>query len=214
MKTPVDIHTHHQFGLPGEAIISNPPEDFTPQKLCWYSIGIHPWEIRNNPIPYPTMKWKTFEKQSRHPQVLAIGEAGLDKRIGTPLPLQKQLFIRQALLAEELCKPLIIHAVKAANELWMLKEQIKPSNPWIIHGFRGNAILAEQYIHHGFYLSFGEYYHQEALCFTPANRLFLETDESSIPITTFYERAAILRGMSTDTLLRIIRENIEKVFFK
>jgi len=214
MKIPTDIHTHHQFGLPGEAIINNSPEDFIPQKLYWYSIGIHPWEIHKIPTPYPTMKWKAFEKQAKHPQVLAIGESGLDKQIQAPLPLQEQLFIRQALLAEELCKPLIIHAVKAANELWMLREQVKSSSPWIIHGFRGNAVLAEQYIRHGFYLSFGEHYHPEALCATPIDRLFLETDESPTPITTLYEHAAILRGISTDILQRAIGENIEKVFFK
>ena len=78
----------------------------------------------------------------------------------------------------ELDKPLVIHLVKAMSELLKLKQQIKPANPWIIHGFRGKAALAEECLRHGFYLSFGEKYQEEALRITPAGRLFLETDES------------------------------------
>ena len=44
------------------------------------------------------------------------------------------------------------------SELLKLKQQIKPANPWIIHGFRGKAALAEECLRHGFYLSFGEKY--------------------------------------------------------
>lgn len=213
MKIPIDIHTHNQSSSPGKAIINSSPRTFAPQRSYWYSVGIHPWEIHSETF-YSNTEWKEFKKQASHSQVLAIGEAGLDKQTQTHLHIQEQLFIRQILLAEELCKPLIIHAVKAANELWKLREQIKSSNPWIIHGFRGNEMLAKQYIQHGFYLSFGEHYHKEALCTTPTNRLFLETDESPVSITTMYERAATLRGMPTEVLQKAIEENIEKVFFK
>ena len=142
-----------------------------------------------------------------HPQVLAIGEAGLDKLADAPMAVQMELSV-------ELDKPLVIHLVKAMSELLKLKQQIKPANPWIIHGFRGKAALAEECLRHGFYLSFGEKYQEEALRVTPADRLFLETDESSIPVADLYSRAAEVRRVSLAELTEAIRENIAKVFFK
>lgn len=122
-----------------------------------------------------------LEELVRHPQVLAVGEVGLDKLADAPMDLQVEVFRRQACLAEEVGKPLVIHLVKAVDELLKVKRDLRPSNPWIIHGFRGKAALAEEYLKHGFYLSFGEKYQEAALCRVPADRLFIETDESEFP---------------------------------
>ena len=100
------------------------------------------------------------------------------------------------------------------DELLKLKRQIKPANPWIIHGFRGKAALAEEYLRHGFYLSFGEKYQEEALRITPSGRLFLEIDESDVPIADVYSRAAQARCVSLAELTEALQENIAKVFFK
>ena len=61
---------------------------------------------------------------------------------------------------------------------------------------------------------FGEKYQEEALRITPADRLFLETDESSVPVADLYSRAAEARRVSLAELTEAIRENIAKVFFK
>ena len=61
---------------------------------------------------------------------------------------------------------------------------------------------------------FGEKYQEEALRVTPADRLFLETDESSVPVADLYSRAAEVRRVSLAELTEAIRENIAKVFFK
>ena len=61
---------------------------------------------------------------------------------------------------------------------------------------------------------FGEKYQEEALRITPADRLFLETDESSVPVADLYSRAAEVRCVSLAELTEAIRENIAKVFFK
>lgn len=66
-----------------------------------------------------------------------MGEAGLDKLADASLPLQREVFEYQARLAEETDKPLVIHLVKAVDELLKLKQKIRPVKPWIIHGFRG-----------------------------------------------------------------------------
>ena len=149
MIIPVDIHTHRRPQVPGTAIVNCFPESFVPQTEGWYSVGIHPWYIASFAASLNDSKAR-FEELLDHPQVLAVGEAGLDKLAEAPLTLQIEVFEYQARLAEEADKPLIIHLVKAVDELLKLKQKIRPVKPWIIHGFRGKAALAEEYLRHGF----------------------------------------------------------------
>ena len=192
MKFPVDIHTHRLPPVPGTAIANRYPDTFVPEEGAWYSVGIHPWHIPATVTPVVRNEMNVLASLAGHPQVLAIGEAGLDKLADAPMVVQIKVFEYQL----------------------KLKQQIKPANPWIIHGFRGKAALAEECLRHGFYLSFGEKYQEEALRITPAGRLFLETDESSVPVADLYSRAAEVRRVSLAELTEAIRENIAKVFFK
>lgn len=209
MKFPIDIHTHQLPQVLGEAIVNCYPETFSPKEGGWYSVGIHPWYITTL-----SDKKNHLETIVRHPQVLAVGEAGLDKLADAPMDLQLEVFEYQARLADEVGKPLVIHLVRAADELLKLRRELRPAMPWIIHGFRGKAALAEEYLRHGFYLSFGEKYQTEALLATPADRLLIETDESVVPIEELYLRAAAVRGMCSEELHKIVSANIGKVFFK
>ena len=214
MKCLVDIHTHRLPRIPGTAIVNCYPDVFSPKEGEWYSVGIHPLHVPAAVTSNVRCEMNMLPSLVGHPQVLAIGEAGLDKLADAPMVVQIKVFEYQARLSVELDKPLVIHLVKAMSELLKLKQQIKPANPWIIHGFRGKAALAEECLRHGFYLSFGEKYQEEALRITPAGRLFLETDESSVPVADLYSRAAEVRRVSLAELTEAIRENIAKVFFK
>lgn len=225
MITPVDIHTHQLPRQPGKAIANCYPGTFVPQEGGWYSVGIHPWHIASTshmqamqeekaPCFASDGKAARFEEMLRHPRVLAVGEAGLDKLAKAPMSLQMPVFEYQARLAMEFGKPLVIHLVKAVDELLTLKQSLRPAVPWIIHGFRGKPALAEEFLHHGFYLSFGEKYQEKALRLVPADRLFLETDESSVSIDALYQRAAEARGVSLREFQQTVYENIDKVFFK
>lgn len=211
-RIPVNIHTHIEPLIPGEAIVNCFPEKFAPKRRGWYSVGIHPWYITDD-ISTIVMR-SCFDVLVQSEQVLAVGEAGLDKLASTPLDKQIEVFEYQAQFAKSYDKPLIIHLVKAMDELLKLKKKIRPSNPWIIHGFRGNAILAEEFLRHGFYLSFGDKYQEEALRTVPADKLFLETDESVVPIDELYRRAARVRGVSPKVLRETVETNVCKIFFK
>lgn len=213
MIIPVDIHTHRRPQVPGTAIVNCFPESFVPQTEGWYSVGIHPWYITSSTVSLAEKK-RCLEELLYHPQVLAMGEAGLDKLADASLSLQREVFEYQARLAEETDKPLVIHLVKAVDELLKLKQKIRPVKPWIIHGFRGKAVLAEEYLRHGFHLSFGERYQEEALRIVPSDRLFLETDESMTSIDTLYERAAMIRKIPSGELKETVRKNVEEIFFR
>ena len=91
---------------------------------------------------------------SGHPESIAIGEAGFDKLRGPSPELQRKVFEEQVAISEELKKPVVIHCVRAWDELLAVHKKLKPKMPWLIHGFRGNTELAAQLLSKGMYLSF------------------------------------------------------------
>ena len=208
---PIDIHTHRLPSLPGTAITSTGPETFAPVPGMYYSVGLHPWYLER-------YAWREPDFRARlagiiaHPQVLAVGEAGLDKLAAVPLAEQQDAFRYQALLAEEAGKPLVVHLVRAAAELLALRRELAPRVPWVVHGFRGKAQLAGQLVRHGLCLSFGEHYQPDALRAVPADRLFLETDESPVPVDELLVRAAALRGVDEEALRTVLAENVGQCF--
>ncbi|MEG2515187.1 MAG: TatD family hydrolase, partial [Bacteroidaceae bacterium] len=182
----LDIHTHQSKNA-SKAITSISPFDFNPEEGSYYSVGIHPWsvaEIDGN-------EWMDeLIRVASHSQIVAIGEIGLDKLIATDMTLQTKIVEIQVAVAEQLRLPVVFHCVRAFNELIQLKKKIKPTTPWIIHGFRGKKSVVEQLIKQGFYVSFGEKYQQDALCLVPLNKLFVETDESENNIEILYQQIA------------------------
>ena len=180
------------------------------------SIGIHPWDLtaENSERLWGVLQRELERRKSENRPFVAIGEAGLDKLAAAPMELQVEIFERQVALSEDCRLPLIIHCVKAVDELLAVKKRLAPLQPWIWHGFRGKAEQASQLLRHGFYLSLGEHYSQEAMREIPASRLFLETDESAPDIRELTRRAAEVRGVDAECLQETLRENVQKVFFK
>ncbi len=206
-----DIHTHNLLH-PESGILSLTPDNLpTEGNIVHASVGIHPWYLTEDNA---SVQWGMLEKAVIHKTIKAIGECGLDKLKGPSAALQEAVFRKEAALAEEHSLPLIIHCVKAFNELIRLKKEIRPLQPWILHGFRGKGALAADCIRHGCYLSFGAEFQEEALLNTPLEKLFIETDESETPVRDIYLRIAQTRGMELDELNECVKNNVMKVFFK
>ena len=155
-----------------------------------------------------------LQQQLQRKQFVAVGEAGLDKLAKAPMELQLAVFKEQVKLSEKLGLPLIIHCVKAMDELLAVKKEFRPQQAWIWHGFRGKTEQAMQLLKKGFYLSFGEHYPDETMQTVPDERLFLETDNSSLDIEDILCRAAKVRGVEVEVLRETIRRNIQNVFFR
>lgn len=217
----IDLHTHRlPSTVNGKCLLSLSlaekkelslleKEDFPPYNI-YISVGLHPWQV--------TSRWEDeyaeyLRKLSNGQKVVAIGETGLDKSRGGAWEYQMQAFEFQALLAEERNLPLIIHCVRAVQEIIAFKKQLKPAQPWIIHGFRGKPEQAQQLCKLGFYLSIGEHCSPETLRTIPPQALFLETDESAMPIEELYRRTALVRNVSMEELVRQIEANISLLSF-
>lgn len=190
--TLIDFHTHHA-SLQGETVLQQGVH-------TW---GIHPWKATagDEVATLPPGKW------------MAIGECGLDRLCATPWDIQMQVFRRQILLNEEKHLPLILHCVKAQDELLALRRELRPEMPWILHGFRGKPVQMHQLLRHGLYISFGLLFHEESVRECPLDRLLIETDDRLIPVREVYEHIASLRGMSVNELAARMQENYRILFF-
>lgn len=173
----------------------------------YYSIGIHPRYITD-----VEFQLQELRQACVHPRVVAIGEAGLDKLTRISMTEQQELFKKQALLAEEFTKPLIIHCVKAWEELIAVKKKLNPAMPWVVHGFRGNEQLAGQLIKQGFCLSFGGKFNPQALQPDYISRILAETDNSNLSIRTVYQQLAETLKMDPLLFSNTLRENVRHIF--
>ena len=194
-----DIHSHRSW--PDEATIRNLPFGEADQVLSspvsgLFSTGIHPWQS-----DMPTDNWlEKLQTYCADPRIVLVGECGLDKNSALSIQLQTAIFEKHILLSEKFSKPLIIHCVGCFNELIALRNKHNPSQKWIIHGFRGKPALAVQILRTGCDISFGEKFNPESVRLVPADRLYIETDESTLPIADIYLKIASAKGCNTDEL--------------
>lgn len=202
-----DIHTHHLPAHAEDVAIVNclvPTPDAATYR--YRSVGIHPWYIYN-----VEEQLAELERQAVLPGVVAIGETGLDKGVETPLERQRDIFKASVSLAESTGRFVIIHCVRAWDELIALKKELKPRMPWVIHGFRGNATLARQLIRQGFYLSFGERFNPEAVREAWPARLFAETDDREVDIRSVYLSLSTSLSIPLEQFAGQIAENFRDV---
>lgn len=185
VMTLVDIHTH----LPGNrnAVLSVNPADFSPEPGQFYSVGWHPWELP----PLDAAHLDILANAAHHPQVIALGETGLDSLRGGSMQLQQQWLEAHISLAEDVGKPLVVHLVRSAATLITLWRKTQPHHvPLVVHGMRSNAHVARMLLDEGFYLSFGWRFNPAALLITPEERLLIETDDD--PTHSIHSVAAIV----------------------
>lgn len=219
MKSPfdvsfIDLHTHSLKEESGVFKIVNLFPDQIDQiinnAISAYSVGWHPWYLKRNQMK-STMD--VINRASIDVGVVAIGECGFDLLCDPTIPLQLTVFKEHALIAEAVRKPLIIHCVRAFNELIRLKKEILPSMPWIIHGFNANLSIGKELIRHGFYFSLGKALLDEtsnAARLLPEigdDRLFLETDDSDVSIKTIYQQAALLTKVDLEEIKKRVVTN-------
>jgi TatD DNase family protein len=207
-----DIHTHRFPSRPEQAIVSHAIGSALPGgRVAYLSVGIHPWYLD---AQQAESQLATLRQSLQDDRVVALGEAGLDRLRGCPLDVQISVFRHEVALAEEYGLPMVIHSVRAFNELIQLKKELRPRQPWIIHGFRGKEGVALDLLRHDCYLSFGARFQEEAVRAVPLERLFIETDEAPESIGDVCRSIAQVRGVSPEELAEAVNKNVREVFFK
>ena len=184
-----DCHTHMLkpqgagmwVNLPMEVLAGETALDWREGVL--YSAGIHPmhtgeWE----PLLHRLRQWLEEDR------LAAVGECGLDKRSMHPMSEQMACLERQMQWANEWRKPLIVHCVRAWNELLEVHQKWPAEAVRIVHGFRGKPQLARQLLQAGWHLSFGWHYNVESLRLCPPERRHMETDEMEVSLQQVWDK--------------------------
>lgn len=146
------------------------------------SVGTHP----HNAAEEPDVTAGDLVRLSRHPKVVAIGEAGLDYHYDhAPREVQARGLRTHIAAARETGLPLVIHARSADEDMAaILEEEMgKGAFPFVLHCFSSGRRLAEVGVALGGYVSFSGILTfrnsqdiRDIAASVPQNRLLVETD--------------------------------------
>jgi TatD DNase family protein len=202
-----------------------------PSVFC--SVGTHPHHAQEE----PDIGTKELVERTRHPKVVAIGEAGLDYHYdNSPRDLQEKSFRAHIAAARETRLPLVIHAREAdADVAQILSEETgKGAFPAVLHCFTGGPDLARTAIDLGLSISFtgiltfkNSQNLRDIAKQLPADRILVETDAPYLAPGPFrgkrnepayvVEIAKVLaeaRGVSPEEIARQTTENFFRLFSK
>ena len=206
MNGLLDFHTHRPDAE--HAIISVDPRQFDPQPGLWYSVGYHPWDVVDT---LSEEDMDLLRQCALHPQVLAIGETGLDALKGADLSVQEAAFARHLSLAAAVGKPVVAHSVRTARQILDLRRKMHCADVALaIHGMRGNEHVARMFLDAGCYLSFGSRFNPEALRATPLDRLLIETDDGTAAIDEVAAALAQALGLTGQEVETLAAANIRR----
>jgi TatD DNase family protein len=169
--------------------------------------GIHPW------LAESTVKLPDFS------QCDIIGETGLDYACGVDREAQKRLFREHLDAAIKTNKPVVLHVVRAVDDVLNILKKYSGLRGIVFHGFIGSLQQAEKCIERGYYLSVGPRSLRspkvrEVIAKIPQNLLFCETDaeQDKGNIEQVYSEVAELRGVGVEELIKSIEENYNRIF--
>lgn len=199
--------------------------------FIYSAVGVHPHDVE-------TMTDKDLEElknlAKENEKVVAIGEIGLDYYYDlSPRELQKEWFIKQIELANELGLPFIVHDRDAHGDTFdIIKNYKAPETGCVLHCYSGSLELALEYIKMGCYISIpgtvtfkNNRKTVEVAENIPIEWMFIETDSPYLtpvpyrgkrndPSKVRYvaEKVAELRGISYEEVCEITKENAKKFF--
>lgn len=207
----INIHSHKAGG---SFVIKNYYHHFSaiaPNEF--YSAGLHPWYITEAAWQ---QEFAALTAVCGQKNMLAMGECGLDKICPTDFTLQQTVFAAQVQLANKINKPLIIHCVKAYDEVQQVLQQQQNRVPVIFHGYNKSKELALQLTGKGYYLSFGKAllqpHVQTVLAALPVKKIFFETDDAEIAVEEIYNSAAAVLQIDVNALSLQLQKNAAGVF--
>lgn len=186
----------------------------TDKKL--YTIGKHPWWTEE---VLSSEEIQVFETHFENENCLAMGEMGLDKLKGVSLEKQVAILKSQLDVARNFNQPVIIHCVRAFDQLLKVKNEYPEIKKWCIHGYARHKELAKQLLNNGFCLSLMPQKmtdkYVELVKYVPLDRLFLETDSmAGIYIEDIYLQVSKILNVSIEALKRQMAENATTFFYE
>lgn len=221
----IDVHAHGGDKLPAAIVSGNPSEVkemLSRHRQGLFSVGIHPWATQVLSSSELDAEFGLLRELALENRVVAIGETGLDTLRGAALDIQERVFREHVALSESVGKPLVLHVVRTGSRIVELCKVVGRgvrgmdglTQPWIWHGFRGNAAQAQQFmrLRQCNCLSIGMLFNEEAVRSIPVGRLLVETDGRHVDVEAVIDRVAMAIGKDTGCLRGIVGENMARLF--
>lgn len=250
----IDTHTHIDMieGLSVEDVLKNAAENGVEKIIvpCAYPkdvdkiyelalkydnvygmLGVHPSEVKD----WDDSLIDKIREYSKSNKIVAIGEIGLDYYWDKSFnDLQKEVFIKQIKLANELNLPISIHDREAHKDTFDILKEYNKGSKIVMHCFSGSVEFARECIKQDWYIALGGVVTFKNAVKTkdvakdiPLDRLILETDapyltpvphrgEENQPAYVKFvaEYIADLRGISFDEIMEKTTENSNLIFPK
>lgn len=169
----------------------------------YHAVGVAPSEVTNPGTDY----LKTIEDSLSLPNVVAVGETGLDyyKQFGDKNS-QIELFIQQLELAQKHNLPVIIHNREAGKDIYDILTQRIPDSGAILHCYSENAEYAKKCLDKNIYFSFaGNLTYRnarnlhETVLNIPLEKILIETESPFMIPSEFRERKRTMPGYLPST---------------
>lgn len=199
----------------------------------WCTVGVHPHQAAELPVPSP----EEVARLTEHPDVVGVGESGLDYFYDrAPRDVQQASFRAHIRAARMAGVPLCIHARDADEDVARIlaEESAAGAFDFLLHCFSSGRGLAEAALALGGYVSFsgiltfpksGEL--RDVARDVPADRLLVETDAPYLAPVPFRGKRnepafvahtarvlAEVRGMTPDALADLTTGNFRRLFRK
>ena len=169
----------------------------------YHAVGVAPSEVTNPGSNYI----QTIEDNLKLPNVVAVGETGLDyyKQFGDKRS-QIELFITQLELAQKHNLPVIIHNRDAGKDVYDILTQRLPDSGAILHCYSENAEYAKKCLDKNIYFSFaGNLTYRnarnlhETVLNIPLDRILIETESPFMIPSEFREKKRTMPGYLPST---------------
>ena len=193
-------------------------------------VGIHPHDAKTwtDDCAQRIADWTKEER------IVGVGEIGLDYYYDhSPRDVQKEVFVKQLLLARQLDMPAVFHVRDAHGDVLDLLRANRSQLPaGVVHCYSGSVESAREYLDMGFYISFAgpiTFKNANKLLdvakYVPQDRILVETDSpylAPVPMRgrrnepTFVQyvaqTVAELRGISAEEMAQAAFENTCRLF--
>ena len=192
-------------------------------------LGVHPSEAKD----WDDELIDRIKDYSDNPTIVGIGEIGLDYYWDKSfVDLQKEVFIKQIKLANELNLPICVHDREAHKDTFDILKEYNKGSKVVMHCFSGSVEFARECIKEGWYLALGGVVTfknavkmKEVAADIPLEKLLLETDApylTPVPyrgkenqpayVRFVAEEISKIRNVSFENIVQASSQNAEKVF--
>jgi TatD DNase family protein len=192
------------------------------------AVGIHPHTAHEA----TESALADIEALAREPDVVAVGETGLDYYYdNSPREAQHDSFLRHLDLGRRLGLPVIVHTRDADADTAAILRQAAGGTRGVLHCFTGGRALMETALDLGWYISFAgmitfpKYADADLVRAVPSDRILVETDSPYLAPLPFRGKrnepahvvhvaaaAAAMRGEDVEEFARATVRNTERLY--